>query len=351
MLSFIVPIYYKKKNYIYNRAEALIQKFKRYPEIELIIVDTSPYSKLSNIKNKNIKILKHPLQEKIFSPAKARNMGVKLSSKEYILFFDVDLDFHEIFLDLLIKEIDQKLSINTKSFLMIPCLYLTKEGTLYYNERMDKLNTVRTMRESFLLGENKYVERTAINTSLVITRKAHFLEIGQFDENFSGHGGEDFELLHRLASFFPHSKRSNSDEYYTDIVAQFIIDYQGFRQYLAYYSLEYLFTDLLIIHRWHKRPLFNSFYWKRVKNEELLYKKMKNHDKNKKLQKMIWNSNNQLTEYTIYIKNILDLHNYYDDKYCGLYKFKNNVKMKRPLGAKVRKLITRPKQFFKDIEK
>ena len=351
MISFIVPIYYKKKNYIYKRAVELIKIFEQYENIELIIVDFSLSSYFVSNNTSNIKVIKEPMQTKMFSPANARNVGVRFASKEYLLFFDVDLDFHESFIGLLLDEINQKMLQNTNSFLMIPCLYLSKNGTSFFESEKDKQDSINTMKESFLLGDNSYVERVAINTSLIVVRKKHFLEIGGFDESFAGHGGEDFELLHRLASFYPHSKRSKSSEYYEDVVSQFICDYKGFRQYLAYYSLEYLFSNLLIVHKWHPRPLTNMFYFRRVKNEQLLLSKMKEHDQNKTFKKYIWTSEKVQLSYIDFIKSTLLANNYDHKKYIGLCRFKEDVVVKRPISAKVRKLLTRPKQFFQDMKK
>lgn len=351
MISFIVPVYYQKKNYIYTRAVELIKRFEQYQDLELIVVDVSSSSNLVVNNSSNIKIIKEPMKTKMFSPAKARNLGVRFASKKYILFFDVDLDFHESFISSLSDEINKKMLQNVNSFLMIPCLYLSREGTAYYETANSKQESIDIMRESFLLGENSYVERVAINTSLIVVRKTHFLDIAGFDESFAGHGGEDFELLHRLASFYPHSKRSKKDEYYKDVISQFICDYQGFRQYLAYYSLEYLFSNLLIVHKWHPRPLTNMFYFTRVKNEQLLLNKMIEHDENEKLNKLIWVSDKNSLPYSDFIKSILSLKDYDSEQYIGLCRFKKDVVIKRPVSAKIRKLLTRPKQFFQDMKK
>jgi predicted glycosyltransferase involved in capsule biosynthesis len=349
MISFIVPVYYKNSNsYVVKRAFDLINYFKKLNiDLELVIADASKKSVLKSDID-NIKIIRVDLKEKLFSPAIARNKAVEYSTKPYIIFFDVDLSFHQFFIENLIKEIKEKLENRKENFLMLPCLYLTKKGTIFFEDSKNKLEAINVLRKSLLEGDNLYVDRLALNTSLIVLKKEYFYEVGKFDESFYGHGGEDFEFLHRLVSFNPHSIKN--DDYYVNEVSQFPARYKGFRKYMAYYSFEYFFTDLLIVHRWHKRSLFNNFYMKKVKNHNMLVLKMKEHDNNPSLKGKIWFKENKQLEYDKYILFLLKKYNFNPNKYFGLFKYKNDIKLKRPLSNKVRKLIINPKKFFEDMK-
>ncbi|MBD3843835.1 MAG: hypothetical protein IE909_18555, partial [Campylobacterales bacterium] len=273
---------------------------------------------------------------------------VESSTKEYLFFFDVDLAFSENFFALLLDKLDKELIKNNKKFLMLPCLYLSKKGTAFFEHAESNQIALDHLRESFLLGENNLVERLAVNTSAILLKKEYFIEIGKFSENFFGHGGEDFELLHRLVANSPYALQ-NKDKYYIDKVEQFPANYTGFRQYMAYYSLPYLFSDLLIVHKWHERPLFNSFYMTRVNNENLLVKKMKEYDRH--FSEIIWLSKQEPEEYSQFLKSLMLVNGFEDEKYVGLFKYKDGVKIrKRPISAKIRKLLTRPGMFFQDIK-
>lgn len=347
MVSFIVPVFYKSKNsYIVQRAKKIIDLFEKYKEFELIIADASKWYLLDSA-FPNIKILNVNYNKGEFSPAIVRNLAVEKATKKYLFFLDVDLSFSELFLDTLKSEINQQLVENQKKFLMLPCFYLSPKGTKIYEHSKDKIEIINEFRESLLLGENKFVERLAINTSAIVLKKEYFIKIGKFSEDFFGHGGEDFEFIHRLMSLSPHFVR-NEEEYYCDKVEQFPASYKGFRKYMAYYSMEYIFTDLVLVHRWHERALMNFFYMKRIKNENLLIKKMKDYDN--KYKNSVWKATNKASNYQQFLEGLLRKYGYASGKYVGLCKYKDNVKIQRPLSAKIRKLITRPKQFFLDIK-
>ena len=93
------------------------------------------------------------------------------------------------------------------------------------------------------------------------------------------------------------------------------------------------------------------FYFRRVKNEQLLLNKMKEYDENEKLNKVIWVSDKNSLPYSDFIKSILSSKDYDSEQYIGLCRFKQDVVIKRPVSAKIRKLLTRPKQFFQDMKK
>lgn len=347
MITFIVPIFYSnKKSYILDRAKEIISFFEMHNDLELIIADASKLH-LLNSTSSNVKVINIKYHKKEFSPALVRNLAVARASKKYLFFLDVDLAFSENFLVALKDEIEEQFVKNKKKFLMLPCFYLSAEGTKFYEESYNKVKMIKEFRESLLLGENKLVERLAINTSAIVLEKEYFIKIGKFSEDFFGHGGEDFEFIHRLISLSPHSIR-NEDEYYYDEVEQFPLNYKGFRKYMAYYSLEYIFSDLVLLHKWHKRALFNLFYMKRIKNENLLIHKMKAYDD--KFKGLIWNAKNKTLDYHQFIEDLLGKYGYSSKKYIGLYRYNSSVKIKRPLSAKIRKLITRPRKFFLDIK-
>lgn len=340
MVSFVVPVYYKSlKSYIVDRANYLINRFTNNSfGFELIIVDASRFSVLKS-NNPNVKIIYSPSRTSIFSPALARNEAINFVTKEYIFFFDVDLDFDNGFETSLIEEILHSEKLKNFNFIMLPCLYLSAKGTEQYNRE-----NIEVLKLSFLEGSNELVSRLAIVTSALIMKKDYFIHIGMFCPNFLGHGGEDFELIHRLSAYNPHSRKP--EDYYQDIVKQFLADYVGFRQYMAYYAVSYFFSDLVLVHKWHERPLTNLFYFRRVKNESLLLKAMKNFDANND----VWQSNNIAEPIDLFVTCLMERNNYSLFDYPGFFRFKEGITHKTSKGAKLRKLITRPRLFFRDSQ-
>lgn len=344
MLSIIVPVFYKSADsYIVIRAKEIIKKFANRDDYELIISDSSKLQIL-NSNMSNVKIVNTFSNDKYFSPALARNKAVKYATKKYLFFYDVDLDYDAFFEQKLLVEIKNELVTNRKKFLMIPCLYLSQKGTEHFIQN----NNVGYMKESFLKGENGLVSRIALNTSALIMEKNYFLHIGSFSEDFKGHGGEDFELLHRLAALNPHSKRNI--DYYSDRVEQFPANYIGFRRYLAYYALPHLFTELVLVHKWHERPLTNLFYFRRRPNELMMQAKMRKFDNYSTFKgQNLWNQKKLLVSIDEYVLNLMEKYGYYLNDFPGLFKFKNGVvQPKSTFGAKTRKFITRPKAFLLD---
>jgi len=345
MISFIVPVRYLKEDYVYKRALELISLFETFDkDVELVISDASKI-KMLHTDSEKIKIVNLEYTSGIYSPAKARNACIEYCTKEFLFFLDVDLAFSEVFIISLFDIVKEKILSARAQFIMLPCLYLSELGTKQFDKSLNKKKTIDLFRDSYIYGNNIYVERLAINTSAIVLRRKYFIEIGMFSEDFSGHGGEDFELLHRLASYNPHSMKNH--DYYYDKVEQFIVNYKGFRQYLSLYAFEYFFSDLLLVHRWHKRELFNRFYMKRVGNENLLIQKMKQHD----LNNYLWNSKKPFVNYQEYLEFLLLSHGYDVTQAIGFKRLKDNNIIKGPLDAKIRKLITRPKLFFIDMLK
>ena len=343
MISFIVPVFYKNKNsFIYKRSLELIAKFQNHPKIELIIADSS-YSPKLQAQAKNIIIVHTKLHQKTFSLAQARNQAVQYATKKYLFFLDVDMDYSLEFEKLLFDEIQNKLETNQLNFFQIPFLYLTPKGTQLF----EKNHQLVTLKESFLKGKTCLVESISITNPSIVISKQYFQQIGGFDEDFYGHGCEDYILLHKLAAFNSHSKRNQ--DYYTDFKAHFLGDSKGFRKYFAYYSLPYFFKDLILLHRWHPRPFYNNFYSRRIPNETLLQSKMKQCDEDYKGK--IWHSTKPLINLKEYITNLMLQHHYDPKEYPGFFSYAEGVKPpKKSINNKIRKLLTRPKDFFRDIK-
>ncbi len=93
------------------------------------------------------------------------------------------------------------------------------------------------------------------------------MAIGGFRETFTGHGCEDFDLIHRLSAFYSIGKRP--DDYSDDTKSQFPADYRGFRRYFSFYAVPHLFRGLFLLHQWHPRPLARQYHRKRKVNEAL----------------------------------------------------------------------------------
>lgn len=343
LISFITPVFYQNKNsFIYKRAIELIAKFQNHPKIELIIPDSSKTPQLQ-AQAQNIKIIHTKQKQQHFSLSQARNQAACHATKKYLLFFDVDMGYADKFETLLFKEIESQLDTGQLHFFQIPFLYLTQKGTYIF----ENTHCLKLFKESFLKGELNLVESISITNPSIVISKQYFEKIGGFDEDFYGHGCEDYMLLHKLAAYNPHSKRNSN--YYTDFKARFIKDYSGFREYFAPYALPYFFKDLILLHRWHPRPFYNRFYSRRVQNESLLQSKIRLFDQAHKGK--IWLSDIPAMNLSEYVTNLMLAHHYNLKEYPGFFSYAKGINLpKKSINNKIRKLFTRPKDFFKDIK-
>lgn len=293
-----------------------------------------------------------------FAPGIARNLGAQAARGDYLLFYDVDLVSDDDFIPAIERWIAEPRS--PADFLMIPCLYATRAATRLLSHGPVDLAPYLA---SYLAGENHLIDNIAVSTSTIVVSRAHFLRLGGNRPEYQGHGCEDFDLLHRLASYAPLGARP--DDYYLDERNRFPADYRGFRAYLARYSLPLLFGGPLTAHLWHPRPVVRQYFRQRQKNEALLQANMRAHDAGGAIQAPLAGVDGPPPSATLpppwrttapapgpmrdFIRELLVAARRDPDHAIGLARWKPGVG--QPQGkrrGKLKKLITRPRQFFED---
>jgi predicted glycosyltransferase involved in capsule biosynthesis len=343
MLSIIIPIKVRKtNNYLIQRLENILKIFQLYNNIECIVVDSSLNRYQEQIKClikkfKNAKYIHFNING-VYAVSRVRNFGVIHSSSEYILFYDVDLLVSNIFIENVLTDIKEIEKI-TNLFFIYPCLYLSQE----YTRKISSFENInfQKIKESYLKGHTSKVLFLAVNTSTILVSKEHFIKIGMYDENFKGHGYEDFELIHRL--YLNYVTYKIDEDYLIDFKTNFPAKYEGFRKYFAYISLPNFFRDMYTIHLWHPRPLSQKYYKVRKENQNYFVQKI-----SLDLKKYKYNQNENLMSYDEFIANLLS--GFDTNIYCGLYKYNDSVKhSKKSIKRKMRKLLLNPVQFFKDM--
>lgn len=231
------------------------------------------------------------------------------------------------------------------AFEMYPCLYLTKEET----ERFD--GDFQGCLESFLRGENHRVEGIALASSCLLMNREWFLQLGGFDEQFVGHGGEDLELIDRLTRHYPIGPRP--DDYALNIKAQHPGDYQGFRRYFSYYALPHLFAGRFLVHQWHPRPLTHPYHKRRAGNDQLLEQMLARTEAERgPLKGPVVPCNDlggELPDFREWMIRLQEEAGYPVQEYPGLLRWQDGIKPKRPLWRKLRKLYLNPRAFFRDM--
>ncbi len=339
MISIIIPIFSDHKTaYLQDRLLALLEYIRALNSnsLESVVIDYSPTPNKLIKKNCNCYITAKI--DGVFNPARARNLGVQHASGEYLFFHDVDLMYGPAFYESLIQEANKLKGIGLESFAMLPCLYLTPLGT---NKLQLGELSYDDLLNSYLHGEADAVSHLAACSSAILMNRSYYQKLGGMDEAYQGHGCEDFDLIHKLVANQPIGKRD--DTYYNDVVTQFPAEYQGFRKYMAYYSLPYLFTPLFLVHLYHERPLGNRFYFNRRNNESLLQRNMRHYPGLSALSDV---PQQPMPEF---IGQLMQRYGLNKADYPGLFHYKKGViGRKGNFGSKLRKLITRPGLFITD---
>lgn len=372
MLSVILPIRAEGgTSYLVERLARCLERFAAFERLECVVVNSASAPALAArirtlCARPRVTLVEDPAPLFPFAPGVARNLGGQAARGTHLLFYDVDLVNNDDFIPAL--ETWCAVPRDPCAFLMVPCLYVSKAGSEPLErpgpglERIDLAPYLR----SYLAGENHLVENIAISTSTVVVTRGHFLRLGGNRPVYQGHGCEDFDLLHRLASYWPEGARP--DDYYTDERTRFPIDYKGFRAYLARYSLPHLFGGPYTAHLWHPRPIVRRYWRQRERNEALLQDNMRAHDTGASVHPPlrsqvdgdpvvptplppVWNTTVPAPPVREVILDLLQRHGRDPAVEVGLLRWKAGVTAPRSSRrSKLRKLILRPRQFFEDTK-
>ena len=352
-LSIIVPIEIDNATrFRINRLRYIISLFQDQNSIEIVVVNSGKQKKYKEqikflCKNvDNSKYISCQMPE-IYSAAQARNIGVLGAEGDYILFFDVDLWVDKSFLDKVLMDIASFKRV--EQYAIYPCYYLNEIFSKKIEQNYENID-FSEIKLRYLKGYNDQVLYLAVNTSTLLINKKHFNSIGRYNEDFVGHGYEDFELIHRLYTEYPIIDRK--DDYIIDYKTNFPADYQGFRKYFAYNALPNFFEDKCTIHLWHPRPLTKKYYKHRTQNAilftRLLEESLKVDLSDKYIDRSI------LQDYKVYTENLLIRYGFNKKDYHGFFYLKydsqKNIKWYKKINRKVRKLFFNPKQFILDME-
>ncbi len=365
VLSVILPIRAEAgTSYLVDRLAACLRRFERFEEVECIVVDSAsapPFTtRIQTLCDRpRVTRVEDPAPMHPFAPGVARNLGAQAARGDYLLFYDVDLVSDDDFIPML----ERWCAANQDpcAFLMIPCLYVTRAATQQpVQDRVD----LAPYLASYLAGENHLIDNIAVSTSTIVVSRGHFVRLGGNRPEYQGHGCEDFDLLHRLASYRPEGAKPS--DYYLDERTRFPADYVGFRAYLSRYSLPHLFGGPLTAHLWHARPIVRKYFRQRQRNEALLQENMRAHDAGRAIQAplkshptpalaglpALWTTTKPppppMREY---IRELLVSVGRDPAIAIGLIRWKPGVA--KPQGTrrgKLKKLITRPHQFFEDTK-
>ncbi|MFM4719741.1 galactosyltransferase-related protein [Aeromonas bivalvium] len=344
-LSIITPFHFQQSgrgnlDAARKRLEAYLQSLSIKPSLD-ILISTNLKQCLSD--NVSARLINDVQSFPVYSPGVARDNAIQYSTARALFFMDADLLCSPELVDQLPERGQRFGQSGTSAFEMYPCLYLTKEET----ERFD--GDFQGCLESFLRGENHRVEGIALASSCLLLNREWFLQLGGFDKQFVGHGGEDLELIDRLCQHYPIGPRP--DDYGLNIKAQHPGDYQGFRRYFSYYALPHLFAGRFLVHQWHPRPLTHPYHKRRASNDQLLEQMLASPRPLKGPVHPCNDLNGELPDFREWMIRLQEEAGYPVSDYPGLLHWQEGIRPKRPLWRKLRKLYLNPRAFFRDMFK
>lgn len=283
-LSVIFPVRVSNnRQYILDNIQRILSLNSTNSEIEYLLIDSGSTSFFSKkIKdlcdNHNTKYIYQDTRSQTFSIGRARDYGAQLASGECVIFLDVDLVFDKDFYKKILEEIACRgMQISITEYFCIPCFYIDEDFSKDFIADSDIGNSVkyRNLRNSYDNGDSSGIQSFAPATSLLVINRWHLLSIGGHRKEFSGHGSEDFDLAHRLATYA--RKYHRTYNYYIDKKDYSSIEYEGFRAYFSMAGYSVYNNNLFAVHIWHPRPK-DKYQVSTHKNKELLQVFMKEFD-------------------------------------------------------------------------
>lgn len=282
-LSVIFPVRVtSNRDYILHNLQRILSIKDNNENIEYIVVDSGSTSSLSKKIEKicmlaDARYIYDDTRDQLFSAGRARDLGAQFSKGEFVLFLDVDIMFDQRFFSKIISEIKLRdMSKNITEYFCIPCFYLDKEFSAEFISSLEKRGDVvfKELKYNYENGVTNGIENFAPATSLTVINRWHFLSIGGHRKEFSGHGSEDFELTHRLATYA--RKYHRPYNYYLEKKNYTSVEYEGFRSYfsMAGYSV---YDTQFVVHISHPRPK-DKYQVTTQKNREILISSMKEFD-------------------------------------------------------------------------
>lgn len=280
ILSVIIPFgLSKERSYIEERVLQKAKSFKSDENIEFIFVEG--YSSLENNLKQNIEdnghfYLRDESQKDYFSQGRCRNLGAIFANSRVIMFLDVDCYISLSSLEKILNLIQIKnISQNINALIVLPVVYLNKEANEKLKQYDEKFWDI-LIQEDLFTAKNTWIKFFApSSTSSVIINKYQFLRLGGNDENFIGHGYEDFDLFARILKTCVSFEKMPTNLNY-DARNWNFFDFKGFRSWFSLLGYEACFYGIYMYHFHHIEPNQNAYMQNKDKNHQLFYKHLKN---------------------------------------------------------------------------
>lgn len=196
--------------------------------------------------------------------SRLRNIALAQVQTRYVLFLDIDIHINFQQIQNVFAEVQQ----HPAQLCMYPCLYLSKKGSKHVNRQ-----TLAKFRQAYYDFRRDLILHLAFPSSIIITDLKSVHAIHGFDEQFIGHGYEDFDFMLRLFHHKGLIKYQPSllidETYLAPIMAT------GFRAILAESQLEQLLKKQYFLHIHHEKDKQSLYHQQRQANQQRFEMKLK----------------------------------------------------------------------------
>lgn len=215
-----------------------------------------------------------------FSVGHARDIGTQQAETPLILYHDIDFLMSPRSYERVLEETRLRgMPENAYTFFALPGAYMTEEFTERYLAlfaRGEAAFADTLLHDGVMRRDRTIFENHTYAISAIVASRYHLLAIGGHDKSFVGHGAEDFELLHRLASYTPRGPKTGN--YHLNLRKNSILRYEGFRAYFALYGIDVFQRGLQVAHLWHPRRQDASYVAPMTENQERVSQAMADYD-------------------------------------------------------------------------
>jgi hypothetical protein len=215
---------------------------------------------IRQLQGEGIEVVRHPAPGKLFSIGHARDFGVQMAHRRIVLFNDIDfLGTEAMYRDIHAEAMRRQIFRNMFDFFCVPVVFLTEKGSeRWFAAVAEQRPFIAEFDADRLQAAAPDIQFIAFGSSAMVVNRHHYLSLGGHDENFAGHGAEDYDLLHRLASLAPRGPRPN--DYFTDFKDNGVRNYWGFRPWFALHGLDVFAQGLYLVHLWHPRRMEKGYF-------------------------------------------------------------------------------------------
>lgn len=260
LITAIIPVRLSKGS-LYDEVERIDRIIRTFPSgYETIIVDYGTgkeraHELVDAAQRNNVALVRVETGDQPFSVGAARDIGTQHAKTPIVLYHDIDFlmsaeGYRRVLAECRLRGMPQ----NAYVFFALPGIYLTEAFTRRYIELHSAGEGVYAdmlVHDGIMRQDKSVYEHHTYAISAIVANRHHLLAIGGHDKSFSGHGAEDFELMHRLASYYQRGPRPYN--YYHNTKSNSIVEYEGFRAFYALYGIDVFQRGTAIAHLWHPR--------------------------------------------------------------------------------------------------